>query len=340
MIECPLIKTPIPAEFKVELERLGRLFGVYALTSPSPLPASNLRITTEIRLQSEFYLPVSQVRKTAYRIYRAALSTEPVFNSTPFHSCPSWADCFSSLPGWLQFSSNPSRLFSNLLSDRELFHKFIFHSFIPSRFNGQGAGRYPEQQFIIKEHLSRLKSAGKNVIRVLDAACGTGEGTWELALLLSEAGFDRGSAELHGWTVDPLEVWAAENTTLPHDYERTVRYKKSVEKLSRFPEATVPIFTAINLLNYKASPEPFDLIVCNGLIGGPIIGTINETKIILQNFQRISKPASTILIADSFHEGWKKKLPAMIIRALLHEAGFNCGEDQERTITGTRRVLV
>ncbi|MDD2501828.1 MAG: chemotaxis protein CheR, partial [Geobacter sp.] len=226
MIHCPLIRQPDPACFCAGLQRLHRQFTVYSATSPQPLPAPGLVISPEIRLQSELYLPIKEVRQLYNRLYDATLSYVPILSSTPFHASPSWADCFAALPSWLQLSTNPARLLERLLKDQQLLTRFLFFSFLPGRFNGAGFGRYPEQQDWLQQHLKQ--QVGKP-LRVLDAACGSGEGTWEVAELLAENGWQPEQVQLEGWTIEPLEVWAAQTQCLPHEPQREKNYQQRVQ---------------------------------------------------------------------------------------------------------------
>ena len=77
------------------MRHLDQLFCSYAATSPQPLPAPGLLITPEIRLQSELYLPIKEIRRLFNRLYAAAVEHAPILSSTPFYHCPSWADCFA-----------------------------------------------------------------------------------------------------------------------------------------------------------------------------------------------------------------------------------------------------
>jgi len=319
--ECQLIGTVPPESFASELERLSRAFKIYYSTSTEPLPSKGLAVTREIRLQSELYLPLAWIRRTAFSLYRSALPYPPVYSSSPFYSPLSWADCFVMLPEWLQISPDPSVIFSALLNDRSMLERFIFHSFLPSRFNGPGFNRYPEQSQWLANHLQSIRQNGKR-IRVLDAACGSGEGTWEISSILMKNGWDKGSCELTGWTLDPLEVWAAENIANPDDEERFQYYREYVRRLMAEGSSPRPRFYTVNLLESQPKEQQFEIIVCNGLAGGPIINCEHGVKRLAHRLSNRLSDSGILLLADRFHGGWKKKTPEAVIRSNFASHGL------------------
>ncbi len=302
--------------FQSAVCRLDTLFSVYAGTCPSPIPAPALIITSEIRSQCERYLPISCISSLFKSFYSAALSYRPVFSSTPFYNSLSWADTFTMLPAEFQRSANPARLLESLLTDSALLTRFIFTSFLPNRFYGR-LGRYPGQQNFIRKWLMTRKV---KKLDCLDTACGTGEDTYYLAFLLSETGFTPESVYIEGWTLDPLEVWAAEHRRFPHDQRR--------EELLR--EITAPVFTqgygakisfhCHNILSLPPQDKGtgklgFDLILCNGLLGGPIIHDRQSLSRVIRNLAQLLNPGGMLLAADHFHGGWKQKCPQSELRA-------------------------
>lgn len=325
MPACPLIRKPGPARFQAGLQCLNQRFSSYAATSPLPLPAPGLIITPEIRLQSELYLPIATIRRVFYRLYGQALAYPPICSSTPFHAALSWADCYATLPGWLQRSPNPAKLLEHLLQDHDLLTGFIFHSFLPSRFNGAGFDRYPDQLSWLRQNL--VKSSGS--LRVLDAACGSGEGTWELAELLAAHGWQPEQVRLEGWTLEPLEVWAAENRSLPHDPQREKQYQQRVQPLLEQGWGERISFRIVDLLAEKNAPERFDLILCNGLLGGPIIHRQPELRQVVAALAGLLAPGGILLIEDHFHGGWKKRAPAELLVSLLQNTGLICRQAGE-----------
>jgi chemotaxis methyl-accepting protein methylase len=332
MIDCPLIKQPAPAWFQAGLQRINQRFATYTATSPQPLPAPGLIITPEIRLQSELYLPINEVRQLFYCLYQQALPYPPVFSSTPFYTSPSWADCFSALPSWLQFSANPVRLLERLLEDQQLLTRFLFFSFLPGRFNGAGFGRYPDQLDWLQQHLAKRSGP----LRILDAACGSGEGTWELADLLAGNGWQPEQVQLEGWTLEPLEVWAAESRCLPHQPEREKNYQQRVQPLLEQGWGDRISFRTRDLLTEQIVSAPFDLILCNGLLGGPIINQPSQLQQVLKQLAGLLSRGGVLLVADHFHAGWKKQLPEAALATLMEEAGLSI-QQAGAGLVGVRR---
>lgn len=318
--------SPAPGadRFRTALHRLHTRFHIYAATCPEPLPAPGLIVTPEIRIQSELYLPIASVSAVFNRLYCAALTYPPILSSTPFHRAMSWADVFQSLPAQFQFSANPAYLLEALLSDSELMTEFLFASFLPRRFYG-GFGRYPLQRRYIGKWLR-----GRSVpeLRCLDIACGTGEDSYALANAVMEEGFDAAQVHIEGWTIEPLEVWAASHRRFPHDRQREALFRQqSAGIFERGYDACIS-FRTVDLLQAPLT-APFNLIMCNGLLGGPII---NEPGILVQSVRRLSAllaPGGMLLAADSFHGGWKRQCPQTSLRALFEEYGlvsFEAGE--------------
>ena len=318
MIHCPFIKQPDPARFQAGLRQLNQRFTTYAATSPQPLPAPGLLITPEIRLQSELYLPLKEIRRLFNRLYNETLSYAPILSSTPFYHCPGWADCFVDLPSWLQFSANPARLLERVLEDQQLLARFLFFSFLPGRFNGAGFGRYPDQLNFLRNWLA---NRGEGSLRILDAACGSGEGTWELLELVIESG-GLHKTQVEGWTLEPLEVWAAQNQLLPHDPERERIYQHRVHPLLELGYGERISFKAVDLLTERRVSDRFDLILCNGLLGGPILHQQAQLQQVAAVLNNLLAPGGTLLVADRFHDGWKKQVPEATLTGLFGEQGL------------------
>ena len=318
--------------FHCSIHRMQRRFETYASTCPEPVISPGLVVTPEVRIQSELYLPIAEIAAVFNRLYSAALAYPPIFSSTPFHNAMSWADTFVELPPYLQFSANPALMLERLLTDRELLIEFLFASFLPRRFYG-GSGRYPEQQKFIREW---LKTVDTETLHCLDAACGTGEETYGLALLLSEAGLEPGGIRIDGWTLEPLEVWAAAHRSFPHDRHREALLREATTTLFRRGYGRCISFGCRDILTTpsqsglhskysgRGSSEngQFDLILCNGLLGGPIIHEKEPLDRAVGNLALLLSPGGILLAADHFHGGWKQKCPQGKLRALFETHGL------------------
>lgn len=326
-----VLKTVDKSLFQNSICRLNSLFNIYAGTCPVPLPAPGLKITPEIRSQSEQYLPISDISSIFNRLYSAALNYPPVFSSTPFHNAMSWADVFSALPPQFQFSANPARLLETLLDDCDLLTRFMFASFQPGRFYG-GSSRYPGQHEYIRHWLGTRKAVA---LHCLDAACGAGGETYALALLLPERGYRPENIWIDGWTLEPLEVWSATYRRFPHDRLRETALRQATSNLMQKGYNRRISFCCRDILKSAPSAHDgvnsgfYDLILCNGLLGGPILHEGRELELAIRNLAGILAPDGVLLAADNFHGGWKQKCPQSELRALFEKNGlktFEAGE--------------
>lgn len=311
--------------FQYSVRLLQDMFRIYAATSPEPLPAPGLIITPEIRTQCERYLPIATVAAVFNHLYSAVLTYPPILSSTPFHNQLSWADTFASLSPPFQFSANPALLLKALLGDRDLLTRFLFASFLPGRFYG-GIGRYPEQQRFVMEW---LKGRKEGMLRILDAACGTGEETYGLARLLADLGFSPEEIRIDGWTVEPLEVWAAAHISFPHDPQREALLKGITSVLFQRGYEQSISFRCRDILTWLENGagqggerRVFDLILCNGLLGGPIIHKKEQLDRAMANLTGVLAHGGILLAADNFHGGWKQKCPRSNLRALFEAHGL------------------
>lgn len=304
--------------FRGALQRLQKLFEIYADTCPAPLIAPGVIVTPELRLQSESYLPLTEIAAAFNRLYRSALRYPPILSSTPFYNALSWADVFAGLPPELQFCVNPALLLERLLIDRDLLIGFLFASFLPRRFYG-GFRRYPQQSAFVRQWLGQRQA---KPLRCLDAACGAGEESYALAGLFFEQGYAAERIRVDGWTLEPLEVWAAAHCSFPHDRQRERLFRQETGRLFESGYAARILFSCADLTAPPAA-EPFDLILCNGLLGGPILNRSPELERVTANLAGLLAPGGLLLVADSFHQGWKQKCPQHRLRAFLEMNSLN-----------------
>lgn len=315
--------------FMSPVRRLHTLFDIYANTCPAPLPAPGLIVTPEIRTQCERYLPIGDIAAVFNRLYNAALTYPPILSSTPFHKAMSWADIFATLPAEFQSSANPALLLDSLLADDHLLTRFLFASFLPDRFYGN-IGRYPGQRQFIREWLMPGKTG---TLHCLDAACGTGEETYALALLLSDGGFSPEEVRIIGWTVEPLEVWVAAHICFPHDRDRERALQGATRPLFQREYDRRISFRCRDILQLSLPHldecARYDMIICNGLLGGPIIHEKESLERAVADLANLLTPNGILLAADNFHGGWKQKCPQTELRALFEKNSletFEAGE--------------
>lgn len=317
------VRQPDPNQFGSALARIDQRFAVYAATCPQPLASPGLRIDAEIRRQSELYLPLAEIRRLFARYYRAGLHHGPIISSSPFQVALSWADLYAGLPPWLQLSPNPAGLLRRLLHDPDLHERFLYYSFLPQRYNGAGFERYPLQLAWIGQWFAhRCGSGHAGELRCLDAACGSGEGTWELVTAAADAGWLPEQASFTGWTLDPLEVYAAQQRYLPHLPDRQQAYRQRVAPLLRQGWQERVVFQAADLLSATVSESGFDLILCNGLLGGPIISTLQRVRQVIGQLAQRLEPGGVLLAANHFHDGWRNRMPDTALLELFRAAGL------------------
>jgi len=309
-----------PLPLTERIQRLHGTFSTYRACCPPPWASQGLRITPEISYQSELWLPLDQLRPHFYRLYRQALTYPPVYPSTPFAQGASWAAIVADLPAFLKQFANPAELLEQLLSDSELRMKFLFWSFMPKRFYGAGSDRYAGQSSMIAEWIRQRSRRGTR-LRCLDAASGDGANSYALARLLAEQGWRPGRFQIEGWTIEPLETWAAAHGCFPHDPVREQLFRRETADCFERGLAGTIRFRCADILNAPQT-EQFDLIICNGLIGGPIIHDSRAMAAVVRALAGLLAPGGILLAADHFHGGWKQKCPQDELRALFEWHGL------------------
>lgn len=319
--------------FARRTQDMHRMFSTCSTSCPYPFAGFGLQITPEINYQCEHWLPLDALRPHFYQFYRQALTYPPIFSSTPFASAASWAAIAARFPPFLCHFNNPALLFEQLLADADLRRKFLLWSFMPERFYGDGSDRYPGQTAVISEWF-QLRGCECGRVRCLDAACGDGAAAYGLARLLLAQGWHPDRFEIEGWTLDPLEVWAAAHGVFPHNLPREVTFKTWVAPVFQAMAHRSMLFRAMDLNSItdgkiSCENDRFDLIVCNGLLGGPIINRPDEMRRIVSGLCRLLSPGGLLLMADNFHGGWKKKCPQQTLRALCEDNGLVVTESAE-----------
>jgi len=316
-----------PHSFCNDVRCLRSMFNAYRNACPPPWFTPNLAITPETHYQSELWLPLSLIKPVYERFYRAALTYLPVLSSTPLHSSASWAGVVAALPSFFDCSADPSVLLEQLLSDDDLRIKFLCWSFMPRRFYGNGSDRYPAQTEYVRDWLA-LRKQKKSQLRCLDAACGDGAATYGLVRLLLQQGWQPERCAVEGWTLDPLEVWAAAHARFPHDPTRQREFRASISSLFSGGSQHRIIFRAMDVEDFHSTQvsatneASFDLIVCNGLLGGPIINLSCRIETIARNLAALLRPGGLLLTADHFHGGWKKDIPEEALGEVFRSCGL------------------
>ena len=207
------------------------------------------------------------------------------------------------------------------MSDGSLRRTWLFALFLP-RAHGGGFDRYPAQAEYLGEWLARRRTRSGEGISCLDAACGTGEGTWELAEHLSNSGFRPGGVTIRGSSLEPLELFAAAHAAFPHDPGREREYRLRIRPLVTAGFTERMHFVREDLALPCGSAARYDLILCNGLLGGPLLHEPATMAQVVAGLVRRLKPGGVLLAADRFHEGWRKLVPKGKSEALLAGCGM------------------
>ncbi len=321
----------IPGEISAPLlfrrgERLQRLFHSSLKNSPAPPWAPGLRITREWRIITESFLPWAEIEPPLQRLISLGLSYPPPFD--PLTIFPSWPDFLERFPVVDGVTADPGILLHRLLADADLRRRWLFTLFLPKEHGG-GFGRYPVQQRYLREWMTRRLQRGEREISCLDAACGSGEGSWELLQLCRECGFSRKEVTIRGSSLDPLELFAAAHACFPHDQEREREYRRRIHPLMTAGFADRLSFVREDLALPSESHEQYDLILCNGLLGGPLLHDPEVMERVVAGLVRRLRPGALLLAADRFHDGWLKQSPKGVREALLRKWGMRILETGE-----------
>lgn len=300
-------------------QRLDRLFRSSLTTSPVPLWAPGLRIDREWRAVTETFLPWREVVPAFRRLITRSLRYVPP--SDPLAPFPSWPD-FLGRCSFATDSPNPALLLRRLLADESLRRRWLFTLFLPKE-HGNGFDRYPRQQEFLRRWLDRQRKRSDGRLSCLDAACGSGEGTWELADLCREHGFMPACVTIYGSSLDPLEIHAAAHPLSSHDLDRQRSYRLRIAPLVRSGFGERLRFRQEDLTASSDRQERYDLVICNGLLGGPILHDRDRMAKVMAGLVVRLRPGGLFLAADRFHEGWQKLTPRGEREALLERCGVS-----------------
>lgn len=299
--------------------RLQDRFNLFASTCPVSPWREGLVITPEIRCQTELYLPLEEVRAAFRYLLHRACRYRPFFPAVPVFSALSWADALERITPTVD-SFNPARIIAEVSADQVLRRKFLAALFIPGRYGG-GFDRYPLQRRFLGNWLSGRSTRG---IAVLDAACGSGEGVYELAAMAAETGFHPGSTLVHGCTVEPLELAAAAHGWFPHAPERDRSVKAMIAAVSQRGWLGSVSFFRDDICCPAEDSGRYDVVVCNGLLGGPLLHESSTLDAAVAGLVRRVKKGGILLAADRFHAGWRRRVPLTDLKLLCAKHGIGC----------------
>ncbi|WP_298437128.1 chemotaxis protein CheR [Geobacter sp.] len=303
--------------------RIGRLherFAACAATAPLALWAPGGVITPEIRSATALLIPQGEVRAAFRRLLRLSLRLDASLEGTPLRRAPSWPDCAGRLDPPFRTAS-PARLLERLAADDRLRRAFLFSLYVPRR-HGARFDRYPEQAAFLHRWLRSSGSPRRERLRCLDLACGAGEGTYALARLLLDAGCHPDRFRILGLSSESLEIFAAVHGLFPHDPPRQEAFRLVREEL-RAQGGLSRIGFATGELTAAECGERYDIILCNGILGGPFIHERDDLVRAVAGISRRLAAGGIVLAADRFHEGWKRSVPPERIGELLAAAGLS-----------------
>ena len=301
--------------------RLTERFRVYAACSPHGMWAPGLILTHDMRSFAEQYLPVAEIGRALERLIVRSLRVAPVLEGSAIRTAATWPDLLGQLQPVIGHP-NPGRLLRELLDDGEERRRFLWRVFLPSRY-GCDFDRYPEQGKFLRRWLSQSQIPSNGVVRCLDAACGTGEGTYELARLVHESVAGRSDWLVDGVTLEPLELFAGAHGYFPHDPARQAAFRCRVTALmAMFPAKRLSFERGDLAADGSAAGPGYGVIVCNGLLGGPFLHEEQLLAAAVANLAARLEPGGILLASDRFHGGWKKRICRDDLRRLLAGCGL------------------
>ena len=308
-------------DIESRITRLRERFRIYASTCPHGLWAPGLALTAEARKMTDFYLPMTDLKNAFKRFLSISLKHFPPATESIVHGAETWLDALHQLQPYIGYS-DPSALLRRLMEDESFRTGFLFALFLPKQHGGS-FNRYAGQLEYLRQWLKETRSGSGNILHCLDTACATGESTYELAMLLMESGMEPDSFLVHGSSVEPLEIFAAAHIFFPHDSKRQAAFRKKAEPVfSAGANKRIMFFTEdISQASDEERPG-YDIILCNGLLGGPKYHNGDDLAAVVSSLDSRLENGGIIMVADKFHGGWKKLAPMSLLQGVFKQAGF------------------
>lgn len=307
------------------IRRLDLMYAQYLALYPHGLWAPGLVITSEMRRATEMLFPLDSIHSAFRALYRQACGFVSSSETPLFLGATSWLDLVLRFPERVR-DLNPARLIAGAASDDSFRLELLFSLHLPSQHGG-AFGRYPGQAAFVRRWLTSSSVSDGSRIRCLDAACGTGEGTYELAHLVAERRGGPDGWTVHGMSRDPLEIFAAAHGWFPHDPGRGDQFRRlaCAGGLLRPPAVTF----GVEDVTEPSAEGPYDVVVCNGLLGGPVLHEEGEVGRVIGLLAARLAPGGLLLAADRFHEGWERRLSKECLRQLFVRHGLRLVEPGE-----------
>jgi hypothetical protein len=138
-----------------------------------------------------------------------------------------------------------------------------------------------------------------------------------------ENGMEPGSFMVHGSTIEPLELFAASHIFFPHEPERQEAFRKRAEPVfTAGADKRILFFTEDISRPFDEERKDYDIILCNGLLGGPKFHTVADLERVASTLASRLREGGIILAADRFHGGWKKLAPDSLIQGAFMHSGL------------------
>ena len=308
------------------LIRLDRSYKAYIVSSPVPCWSPGLVVTNEIRHISETFLPFSEIMPAFARLVRLSLQGIQLPIAPIFERATCWLDLLHELASCC-YDPDPAALLAQMMADEAKRRKFLFTLFVPKKYGGNFA-RYQGQQHFLRQWLKVAPPWRDGEVRCLDAACGSGEGSYELAELLFGEGVPSTAIHVTGITICALELLAAAYAIFPHDRVREERFRQYLRPLAEKNALTGISFAVGDLRTWETSHR-YHIILCNGILGGPLLHDKEEVLNVVRRLAESLEPGGILLAADRFHGGWKKAMSPSELGCLFSACGLRTLEVDE-----------
>lgn len=300
-------------------DRLAGRFRAYVLSAPVPCWAPGIVVTDEMRRITEGYIPYYEIRQALKRLCRLALKGDHPIPPL-LEGVDNWLELLNLLPGDVS-RMDPSSLLCSLATDGDLRKRFLFSLYLPARYGG-AFGRYPVQAAFLRDWLKAL--GDKSIpVSILDAACGSGEGVYELAACCREVGLSPQSRCIAGITISPLEIFSAAYACFPHDSIRETVFRRFVQPLHESGAVQGVRFRVADIRNWH-SEELYQVIVCNGVLGGPMMHDRKVVELCVKRLAGALAEGGILLAADRFHGGWQKAFPRGELERIFRQCDLRC----------------
>jgi chemotaxis methyl-accepting protein methylase len=304
-----------------DIVRLRERFRTYSTCYPFGLWDAGLAVTAEMRAVTELYLPMEEITRAFRRFFSLALHCPPEAGHTLLDESTTWLDVLQRLREASPVV-NPGRLLEMLAADESYRIRFLFTLLLP-RHHGGSFCRYPAQIRFLEKWIQQHRDTLLRKTRCLDAACGTGEGAYDLAILLQACGITGKDRSIHGCSLEPLELFAAAHGFFPHAPVRERLFRTIIRPLINSGGAQGIVFFQDDVSRPPShGEEPYDIVLCNGLLGGPFIHGVDQLATAVTSLAKRIKPGGILLAADRFHGGWKKEVPPEVVKGVLQGRGF------------------